>query len=34
MSILNFQIQDKILLQKANYFDGVFEFKLLDPVFG
>ncbi|MFT6782791.1 MAG: DNA-directed RNA polymerase subunit alpha [Saprospiraceae bacterium] len=34
MSILNFQKPDKILLQKANEFDGTFEFKPLEPGFG
>lgn len=34
MSILNFQKPDKILLQKADDFDGVFEFKPLEPGFG
>lgn len=34
MSILEFQQPDKILLQKANDFDGVFEFKPLEPGFG
>ena len=31
MSILNFQKPDKILLQKADDFDGTFEFKPLEP---
>ena len=34
MSILNFQKPDKILLQKADDFDGIFEFKPLEPGFG
>jgi len=34
MSILNFQKPEKIILQKANEFDGVFEFKPLEPGFG
>lgn len=34
MSILNFQKPDKILLQKADDFEGVFEFKPLEPGFG
>jgi DNA-directed RNA polymerase subunit alpha len=34
MSILNFQKPDKILLQKVDDFDGVFEFKPLEPGFG
>lgn len=34
MSILNFQKPDKILLQKADDFDGSFEFKPLEPGFG
>ncbi len=34
MSILEFQQPDKILLQKANDFEGVFEFKPLEPGFG
>ncbi|HNR07384.1 MAG TPA: DNA-directed RNA polymerase subunit alpha [Saprospiraceae bacterium] len=34
MSILNFQKPEKIILQKANDFDGVFEFKPLEPGFG
>ncbi len=34
MSILNFQKPDKIILQKANDFEGVFEFKPLEPGFG
>lgn len=34
MSILNFQKPDKILLQKANDFEGTFEFKPLEPGFG
>ena len=34
MSILNYQKPEKIILQKANDFDGVFEFKPLEPVFG
>ena len=34
MSILNFQKPDKILLKKADDFDGKFEFKPLEPGFG
>jgi len=34
MSLLNFQKPDKILLQKADDFDGQFEFKPLEPGFG
>jgi len=34
MSILNFQRPEKILLQKANEFEGQFEFKPLEPGFG
>lgn len=34
MSILNFQKPDKILLQKADDFEGSFEFKPLEPGFG
>jgi len=34
MSILNFQKPDKILLQKADDFEGTFEFKPLEPGFG
>lgn len=34
MSILNFQKPDKILLQKADTFEGTFEFKPLEPGFG
>jgi DNA-directed RNA polymerase subunit alpha len=34
MSILNFQKPDKIRLQKADDFEGVFEFKPLEPGFG
>lgn len=34
MAILNFQKPDKIILQKANEFDGVFEFRPLEPGFG
>lgn len=34
MSILNFQKPDKILLQKADDYDGSFEFKPLEPGFG
>ena len=34
MSILTFQKPDKILLQKANDFEGTFEFKPLEPGFG
>ena len=33
-SILNFQKPDKIILQKATDFEGVFEFKPLEPGFG
>ena len=34
MSILNFQKPDKIIMQKANAFEGVFDFKPLEPGFG
>lgn len=34
MTILNFQKPDKITLQKANDFEGIFEFKPLEPGFG
>jgi DNA-directed RNA polymerase subunit alpha len=34
MAILNFQKPDKIVLQKANEFEGVFEFRPLEPGFG
>ena len=34
MSILNFQKPDKVLLQKATDFEGLFEFKPLEPGFG
>lgn len=34
MSILNFQRPDKIILQKATDFQGLFEFKPLEPGFG
>ncbi len=34
MSLLNFQKPDKILLKKADDFDGKFEFKPLEPGFG
>jgi len=34
MSILSFQKPNKILLQKANEFEGLFEFKPLEPGFG
>ena len=34
MSILNFQKPDKILMQKANDFEGTFDFKPLEPGFG
>ena len=34
MAILNFQKPDKIVLQKANDFEGVFEFRPLEPGFG
>ncbi|MEL6867167.1 MAG: DNA-directed RNA polymerase subunit alpha [Bacteroidota bacterium] len=33
-SILNFQKPDKIILQKSTDFEGVFEFKPLEPGFG
>ncbi|MEL6275562.1 MAG: DNA-directed RNA polymerase subunit alpha, partial [Bacteroidota bacterium] len=33
-SILNFQKPDKISLQKSNEFEGLFEFKPLEPGFG
>ncbi|MEY3368972.1 MAG: hypothetical protein RI973_2127, partial [Bacteroidota bacterium] len=31
MSILNFQKPEKIIMQKANDFDGIFEFRPLEP---
>ena len=34
MSLLNFQKPNKILLQKADDFEGTFEFKPLEPGFG
>ena len=34
MSILNFQKPDKIIMQKANDFEGTFEFRPLEPGFG
>ena len=34
MSILNFQKPNKIILQKATDFEGIFEFKPLEPGFG
>ena len=34
MSILNFQKPDKIVMQKADDFEGIFEFKPLEPGFG
>ena len=34
MSLLTFHKPDKILLQKANEFEGTFEFKPLEPGFG
>ncbi|MCL4107325.1 UNVERIFIED_CONTAM: hypothetical protein GTU68_067236 [Idotea baltica] len=34
MSILNFQKPDKIVLQKADDFQGTFEFRPLEPGFG
>jgi DNA-directed RNA polymerase subunit alpha len=34
MGIFNFQKPDKISLQKANEFEGLFEFKPLEPGFG
>lgn len=34
MSLLNFQKPEKILLQKADDYDGQFEFKPLEPGFG
>jgi DNA-directed RNA polymerase subunit alpha len=34
MSILNFQKPDKIVMQKADDFEGFFEFKPLEPGFG
>ncbi len=34
MSILNFQKPDKIVMQKSDDFEGMFEFKPLEPGFG
>jgi DNA-directed RNA polymerase subunit alpha len=34
MSILNFQKPDKIIMQKADDFEGTFEFRPLEPGFG
>lgn len=34
MAILNFQKPDKILMEKATDFEGLFEFKPLEPGFG
>ena len=34
MAILSFQKPDKIVLQKANDFEGLFEFRPLEPGFG
>jgi DNA-directed RNA polymerase subunit alpha len=34
MNITNFQKPDKIVMQKANEFEGLFEFKPLEPGFG
>ncbi|MBL7773690.1 MAG: DNA-directed RNA polymerase subunit alpha [Chitinophagaceae bacterium] len=34
MAILNFQKPDKIVLQKATEFEGLFEFRPLEPGFG
>ena len=34
MALLAFQKPDKIVLQKANDFDGIFEFRPLEPGFG
>jgi DNA-directed RNA polymerase subunit alpha len=34
MAILNFQKPDKIVLQKASEFEGLFEFRPLEPGFG
>lgn len=34
MNILNFQKPDKIVMQKADEFEGLFEFKPLEPGFG
>jgi hypothetical protein len=34
MAILSFQKPDKIVLQKANDFEGQFEFRPLEPGFG
>ncbi|TAE66532.1 MAG: DNA-directed RNA polymerase subunit alpha, partial [Bacteroidetes bacterium] len=34
MAILNFQKPDKIVLQKATDFEGLFEFRPLEPGFG
>jgi len=34
MAILNFQKPDKIILQKATDFEGIFEFRPLEPGYG
>ena len=34
MSILSFQKPDKIVLQKATEFEGLFEFRPLEPGYG
>ena len=34
MAILTFQKPDKIILQKATDFEGIFEFSPLEPGFG
>src|SRR5580698_6825666 len=34
MAILAFQKPDKVIMQKANDFDGTFEFRPLEPGFG
>ena len=34
MAILSFQKPDKIVLQKANDFEGIFEFRPLEPGYG
>ena len=34
MAILNFQKPDKIVLQKATDFEGLFEFRPLEPGYG
>ncbi len=34
MAILNFQKPDKIILQKANDFEALFEFRPLEPGYG